>query len=296
MGFSGLFKPQYLLQPRQLLRRVQWQFGLRPPRHKSVLTPWKLPLIIDTEEAIGQSIWLQGVYDLLVTEVLWRLTQPGDCAIDVGANFGYTASIFSARAGRHGCVYAFEPHPVVYDLLRENTAAWKNIPEVATVSISPIAVSDRDGDASLHVPPDFKSNRGLSSMQQDRGLGADAVTVKVSRLENVIPRAIGVAVMKVDVEGHELSVFAGMGALLHSKFVRNIVFEEEHPYPAQTHKFLEDAGYTIFGLHSTFRGIRLVAPDSPNRVVNFAPNFIATLDQGRIVSIFSHYGWKCLAA
>ena len=187
MGFSGLFKPQYLLQPRQLLRRVEWEFGIRPQRRKTMKMPWKMPLIIDTQEAIGSSIWLQGVYDLLVTEVLWRLTQPGDCAIDVGANFGYTASIFSARAGRHGCVYAFEPHPVVYDLLRENTDAWKSIPDAASVFISPLAISDRDGDASLHVPADFKSNRGLSSIQRDRGPGADAVTIKISRLEAVLP-------------------------------------------------------------------------------------------------------------
>ena len=294
MGFSGLFKPQYLLQPRQLLRRIEWQVGIRPQRRKTVKMPWKLPLLIDTHEAIGRSIWLQGVYDLIVTEVLWRLTQPGDCAVDVGANFGYTASILSARAGRQGQVYAFEPHPLVYQLLRENTEAWKDLPNAAPVFISPFGISDRDGDASLHVPADFNANRGLSSIQPDRGPGPDAVPIKISRLDAVLPVCNPDAVMKVDVEGHELSVFAGMGALLH--LARDIVFEESQPYPAHTHKFLEDAGYTLFGLHSTFLGIRLVAPDSRNQEVNFAPNFIATLDQKRIENVFRHKGWKSLGA
>ena len=257
--------------------------------------PWQLPLIIDTQEAIGRAIWLQGVYDPIVTEVLWRLTQLGDFVIDVGANFGYTASIFSARAGGQGRVYAFEPHPLVYDLLRQNASEWGRLGDAAKVFISPTGISDRDGDASLHLNADFAMNRGGSSIQEDRREpGGETLLIKINRLESVIPRTNPIAVMKVDVEGHELKVFSGMGALLHLKLVRDIVFEEKSPYPAQTHRFLEAAGYTLFGLDSTFWGVRLVPPDSPNHQKYFEPNFIATLDQKWVEKTFHSKGWKSL--
>jgi len=54
---------------------------------------------IDPQEALGNNIASQGLYELGVTETLWRLTESGDLAIDAGANIGYTASILGVRAG-----------------------------------------------------------------------------------------------------------------------------------------------------------------------------------------------------
>src|SRR5580704_10103514 len=74
-------KPEYVFRPRQLLRR----FGPRPKGPDDiaeVLLPWGLPFRIRPQEVLGRAIWNTGVYDLAVSEALWRLTDPGETVVD----------------------------------------------------------------------------------------------------------------------------------------------------------------------------------------------------------------------
>ena len=72
--------------------------------------------------------------------------KPGDIAVDCGANVGvYTR--FMARSG--ATVHAFEPDPVAFEQLRENTAS---LPNVVTHQA---AVGLHDGEARLYRPKEF---------------------------------------------------------------------------------------------------------------------------------------------
>ena len=53
---------------------------------------------------VGRAIWRLGVYDLPVTELIWRLLDPGDSAFDVGANLVYMTGVMAARVGAQGQV------------------------------------------------------------------------------------------------------------------------------------------------------------------------------------------------
>jgi hypothetical protein len=86
-------QPPYFFQPLQVLKRLRLEYFWRSRREALVRLPWGLPIKIDPHEAIGHNIASQGLYEIGVTETLWRLTEPGDLAIDAGANIGYTASI-----------------------------------------------------------------------------------------------------------------------------------------------------------------------------------------------------------
>jgi hypothetical protein len=94
----------YLFQPLQILRRLRLEYFWRSRNEALVLLPWGLPIKINPQEAVGHEIAAQGVYEREVTETLWRLTDPGDLAIDVGANIGYTTSILGIRVGPKGRV------------------------------------------------------------------------------------------------------------------------------------------------------------------------------------------------
>ena len=65
----------------------------RDSRLPTVHLPWGLQLRIDPRESIGSAVWRLGLYDLAVSETLWRLTSPGDLTVDVGANIGHMTSI-----------------------------------------------------------------------------------------------------------------------------------------------------------------------------------------------------------
>jgi FkbM family methyltransferase len=260
------------------------------------MLPWGLPLIIDTRDNICEDIWLHGVYDLGLTEALWRLSSPGDVIIDVGANIGYTASIFCARVGRSGQVYAFEPHPTVFRMMQRNIDRWQSYPDAPQIIAWQLGVSDRDRRGFLQIPAYFDRNNGTSTVIEDGvQTQTDTIEITLTRLDSLIPNAAPISLLKVDVEGHEIKVFAGMGNLLGSQLVRNIVFEETSAYPAATHKLLESAGYSLFAFETTVWGLRLVAPSHAIRPSNFAPNYIATCEPQRLQKVFGSNGWRCLA-
>ncbi len=84
MNPRNFLLPEYLLRPTQILRRLAFR-----PHADAVLTlPWNCTITASSAEDIGRAIATQGVYDLPVTEALLRLTDPGETALDIGANIG----------------------------------------------------------------------------------------------------------------------------------------------------------------------------------------------------------------
>ncbi|HJX27231.1 MAG TPA: FkbM family methyltransferase [Thermoanaerobaculia bacterium] len=86
--------------------------------------------------------------------------RPGDCVFDVGANIGlFTLSILHRFPGVR--VYAFEPAPPLFELLRANTEAFGE-----RVKLFPCGLADRPGTARLTYYP---NTTGMSSFHADTG-------------------------------------------------------------------------------------------------------------------------------
>jgi FkbM family methyltransferase len=134
-----------------------------------------------------------------------RVVPKDAVTIDVGANFGlYTREL--ARLSKS--VHAFEPSPKLADLLRRTSAS--------NVTVHETALSDRSGEAELMVPQgDGGPVHGLASIESRldlAGLPVVSTRVPTARLDDVIQQ--DVAFVKIDVEGHELSVLNGAVKLL----------------------------------------------------------------------------------
>jgi hypothetical protein len=114
--------------------------------------PWGIKIRIFSGEAIGHAIWTTGLYDLSVTEMLWRLIDPGDIAIDVGANIGYMSSVMMQRVGPAGKVLSFEPHPELYQRLADNVKLWKEFFPKTHIQVEELALSDYSGGGFLIFP------------------------------------------------------------------------------------------------------------------------------------------------
>jgi FkbM family methyltransferase len=84
------------------------------------------------------------------------------------------------------------------------------------VSIHEIALSDHEGDADLYIPQsDDGLVHGLASLEQSHAPNTKNVVaahVPLARLDGVLKD--DVAFVKVDVEGHELSVLKGATGLI----------------------------------------------------------------------------------
>lgn len=124
--------------------------------------------------------------------------------------------------------YAFEPNPLLAADLR------KRFP---SVDIWATAVSDRPGSAVLRTPlkgelPDLnRSTIEPPSINRLEGAfsGINAISVEAVRLDDVIHRPV--AMIKIDVEGHELSVLAGSSEILKRDRPNLVIELEERHNP-----------------------------------------------------------------
>jgi FkbM family methyltransferase len=307
MALSDYLRPEYLFRPSQIWQRVQQKLHPQVGDFDQVMLPWGLPLRVRSFDFIGLHIRWFGVFDLCVSEVIWRLLDPGDTAIDVGANLGYITSLMAARTGKTGKVLAIEPHPELYQELLTNLHNWQQM-GCTNVHAENLAMGDHTGTAILRIPADFYYNRGLASLEpsaatpsqnapaNDRSHDDRSYTVQLRPLDDLINTltVAQVGVLKVDVEGHELAVLKGAQHLISQHRVRDIVFEDFGQYPTPVTQLLEDQGYRLFYLSKSFWGLCVGAiQNNPltSTVLPEGPSYLATTDPDRALNRLKHWGW-----
>ena len=286
MGIGGLWKPEYILKPRNIAARLRYRDTSRLPRRMAIEVHGRR-FLIDPDEVIGRHLLHFGLFDLLVTEALLRLAQPGELAADVGANIGYMSCVLADRVGSEGKVFAFEPHPEIFADLVENTRGLG-------VEAARAAVSDSAGTAMLHIPRTFAGNRGIASLEAS-GDSLTEVEVPSVRLDQALPAGCRIGVMKIDIEGHELAALRGAEALLREGRIRDIVFEEHSPENSPVAAHLRAFGYQVFRLHKSFFGPKLLDPEAAVEESTWeSPSLLATLEPERATALLHRRGWDAL--
>lgn len=287
-----LNRPEYVFQPTAAAKRLR--HGRRLLESSEVTLPWGQPMTV-TPDQIGRSIALTRVFDLCVTEVIYRLLEPGGVAVDVGANIGYVTNLMATRVGPDGKVIAFEPQPTVYAALERNVTRWKRDPRLGAVELHSLAVSNRAGIGRLEMQPDFERHMGLATLggpaQRD---DLDEVEVSLVTLDEQLGDQ-AVDLIKIDVEGHEHAVLEGARGLLHDYRVRYVVFEEHGIYPTPAMTFLEQLGMTLLTLDHSLLGPRVhPVREGPAPPGWPGPNYLATREPERSLALLNKKRWRCL--
>ena len=141
-------------------------------------------------------------------KILHELVRPGDWVIDIGANVGHYTQRLSALVGVHGRVIAFEPVPATFSLLAANAALFAH----PNVSLINAAASDKLDVVGMSMP-NFATglaNYYEAHLVSDSSGPLSVLTMPVDSL-NIEHR---IALVKIDAEGHEASVLAGMRTLI----------------------------------------------------------------------------------
>jgi FkbM family methyltransferase len=181
--------------------------------------------------------------ELAVTRAL---VGPGDVVADVGANKGAYVYWLRRCVGDSGTVLAFEPQPTLAEYLRRLSDAfrWSN------VRVSEVALSSNAGSGLLHVPGSGATpGASLEASVLDSTPGT-RLTCALDTLDRQAQTTGTLAFVKVDVEGHELSVFQG-GEQTLRRDRPHLLFECEARH-LSTHKmadvfsFLGGLGYKGF--------------------------------------------------
>jgi FkbM family methyltransferase len=302
-SLAGVAKPEYLLRPHQIARRLWVEAVPKRSQFTKIRLPWGYPMMVNPAESIGWAIYSRGIYEMPLTEALWRLAQAGDIVVDGGANIGYATSILAARVGPRGKVHSFEPDPHSFGELQRNVAEWEERGQRGAFVLHQAALGAKSGTAILQVPASFEWNGGRARIENaateeevtselDRGV--TKLEVKLVTLDDVFSQGEHVSVVKLDVEGFELDALMGMEQMLRGRRIRYVVFEELRPYPAPTHDFLRDLGYSVFGLDHGFFGIKCCPDKGPRAepVSGLPPNYVATHEPDQTVRQLEHGLWK----
>jgi len=291
-----LSQPEYVYRPGQILHRFRRSFGRSHGPSQEVTLPWGATLRINTGEYIGSIIWHRGVFDLIVLEAIARLIEPGEVALDVGANIGQMTSLMCCKLGPKGRVLAFEPHPEIFAELVRNVGPLRDNPRCGQIVSHEVAVSDFEGTARLEVGNGWIGNQGLAKLARLPGGTAEQLKVRVATLDGLVGSKMSIGVCKLDVEGHELKVLHGAFVMLEERRIRDLVFEDLGPYPTPVQEHLVERGFTLFSLHRCLRRPVLKRVlDQPNFVgEREGANFLATLDPQRALARFRAGGWEAL--
>jgi FkbM family methyltransferase len=297
MNWAGLLKPEYIWNRHQLIRRLL--MVIKPPTCStiSVDLPWQLPIRIHLSDSIGKAIVHLGVFDLAVTETLWRLTGQGEMALDIGANIGYMTSVLATRVHPGGRVLSFEPHPDLFIELQANIANWSA--ELPNCHIQPyqLALGCSQGTATMHVPSGFAANRGTCRVvpsSENRTI-SNAIIVPSDTLDNIIADLGPIGIAKLDVEGSELMVLRGATRILAAGIVRDWIFEDFHQFPSPLTDLFASHGYTVFHVRKDFHRPTLLPGEKYHSRSSWeSPSLLATLNPGRAIKCFHDGGWLSL--
>jgi FkbM family methyltransferase len=143
------------------------------------------------------------------------LVNPGDAAIDIGANVGWYTRILCQLVAQHGKVYAIEPIPQTFELL---SSVIQQL-HLSNVELINCAISDTEGSAVMEIPL-YESN-GIENYYMARLCVSKDPTNSLQKKVNLrtldslfSEHPKNIIFIKCDVEGHELSVIRGASHLI----------------------------------------------------------------------------------
>jgi FkbM family methyltransferase len=185
---------QKVRQIDDLLRSRSRVFG-----HEMFLDP--------TDSIVSPMLLRDGYFEPYETTLIESEVKPGDVVLDIGANIGYYTLIFARLVGEKGRVYAFEPDPTNFRLLKKNVRAngYQNVIFVNK------AVAESSGPLSLYLCPDNKGDHRIFESEDSRS----AIPIEATTLDEHFAEYQGkIDFIKMDIQGSEGRAVRGMQGLL----------------------------------------------------------------------------------
>ncbi len=232
---------------RRWLRQLVRLYTLRSPIGKGkgrlvhTLRHWLIseePLVVrvgsgywirlDLADYVQRCIYFLGYYEAPLVHYILSLLHPDIVFVDVdvGAQVGQYTLLAAQAVGAKERVFSFEPEPRNFERLMTNI----QLNGFTNVETHNCAIADFVGESSFYLEqPQQKDNAnwGVYSLHRKaEWVQYQEIRVPVTTLDSALSSAKRVDVIKVDVEGAELSVFRGAGNILR-KFQPILIFEAE---------------------------------------------------------------------
>ena len=177
-------------------------------------------MFLDPQDILRLSI--NKIYEEYEIEVVKKIIKKGDTVLDLGAHIGYYTLIFAKLVGDKGKVFAFEPEPNNFNLLKKNV----EVNGYQNVVLIPKAVSSKTGKHKLYISDERSGSYTIIETEKNQKyIEIDSVC-----LDDYFVEFDGkINFIKMDIEGYEGEAIKGMTSLLQkSEWIR--ILMEFTPY------------------------------------------------------------------
>ena len=212
------------------------------------------------DPGISKTLAIVGRRELEYVYILKNELREGMTVWDIGANIGYYALMEANYVGSTGKVYAVEPSPSSYELLKKNLELNDYVGRVETFQL---AISNNNGKSELYLSEMSNMNTFNPHLFRFRriagNLSGTALMVPTSDVRSFTKDKRRMDLVRIDIEGHEVDVFESMiKAVEQEGFSAGILFETHFPKYDDTHnnmrkqlKRLFELGYSPKWMAST---------------------------------------------
>jgi FkbM family methyltransferase len=162
-------------------------------------------MFLDEQDSLELSIY--KVFEPAEGRFLMNQISEGSSVVDIGANIGYYTLQFARKVGSRGHVYAFEPDPQNFVLLKKNIEVngYKNVTPVQ------MAVSDVSGVTRLYLSTENKGDHRIFESDESRS----SVEIQSTLLDDYFRGSENkIDLIKMDVQGAEYRALMGMQGVL----------------------------------------------------------------------------------
>ena len=189
-----------------------------------------LNLQTDYAEVFGNKLFLSkkglaltvshyGTYEELEAKIMEEKIEIGNIVVDVGANIGLHTLNMARIVGNAGQVFAFEPDPSNFEILKKNA----KINNYKNIILEQKAVGDKHGKTTLYQSDNPINHRIFPQSERANS----QVQVELTNLDNYFDSDMidEINFIKIDVEGMEFGVLKGMKNILKNNKNIKILFE-----------------------------------------------------------------------
>jgi FkbM family methyltransferase len=195
----------------------------------------------DMSDGFLRLIVIEGDYEKDFFRIADALLEEGGEFLDVGANHGLLSFGLARKLDQRVRFHLFEPNPKLLESIEKTRKLYPSM----RAEINAAAVCDEDGTISFDVQ---KGQTGASHITKDGG-----IPIRSMRLDTYFSdKGLGrVDLLKLDIEGYELTALRGAELALKNQSIKAIYFEYFEKFlvrvapPSKLIEFIDSLSYEV---------------------------------------------------
>jgi FkbM family methyltransferase len=194
-------------------------------------------------------------YNWMYDAQRFAATRHFDTIFDVGANIGQTTKGL-IRYFPNANIYCFEPVAASFAKLRKNYCLNANVHPIQK------ALGSESGQISIALHNDSELNTLVTNSRRMEDLSGETETVQVMTIDQFCRNAdlAHIDLLKIDVQGWEVSVLSGASSMLSRNKVHFVLSEvafrradADMQHVGELSDFMESNGFWLCGFYDPFR-------------------------------------------